>query len=292
MKKLVVICLVLSSFAILFPQHLPLQIGNQWHYEMISPGMNYAGIVVDEVTINGKIYFEIERRHYNTGELLETTYDRLDGDSAYYRIRNGPESLIINFNWPDGYTQVTQIDSNCISIRVLQIGSRNVWGFNTVSFNFWSGFWCIGMEDTLWALTPYSITRLFGSYWSGDGWLRGAIIEGITYGTLHPLPVELLSFTSSVVDNNVTLNWTTATETNNSGFSIERKKVFSPPSAVGNTEWESISFINGNGTTTETKSYSYKDENLYAGKYQYRLKQIDFDGTFEYSNTIEAEINP
>ncbi|MFZ1282444.1 MAG: T9SS type A sorting domain-containing protein [Ignavibacteriaceae bacterium] len=56
--------------------------------------------------------------------------------------------------------------------------------------------------------------------------------------------------------------------------------------------WENIGFINGNGTTTETKSYSYKDENLSAVKYQYRLKQIDFDGTFEYSNIVEAEILP
>ena len=52
-----------------------------------------------------------------------------------------------------------------------------------------------------------------------------------------------------------------------------------------------LGFINGNGTTTETKSYSHADENLTAGKYQYRLKQIDFDGTFEYSNTIEVDIN-
>ena len=53
-----------------------------------------------------------------------------------------------------------------------------------------------------------------------------------------------------------------------------------------------MGFVDGNGTTTETKSYTYKDENLSAEKYQYRLKQIDFDGTFEYSNIVEAEILP
>ena len=51
-----------------------------------------------------------------------------------------------------------------------------------------------------------------------------------------------------------------------------------------------IGFVNGHGTTTEPQTYFYKDENLPAGKYQYRLKQIDFDGTFEYSNIVEAEI--
>ena len=103
------------------------------------------------------------------------------------------------------------------------------------------------------------------------------------------VPVELLSFSSFVVDDDVTLNWTTATETNNSGFQVERSVI----STEGrNPSWEIVGFVNGNGTTTETKSYSYKDENLSAGKYQYRLKQIDFDGTFEYSNIIEAEILP
>ncbi len=102
------------------------------------------------------------------------------------------------------------------------------------------------------------------------------------------VPVELLSFSSSAVDDDVTLNWITATETNNSGFQIERRKTQDERSG----DWESIGFVNGNGTTTETKSYSYKDEILSAGKYQYRLKQIDFDGTFEYSNIVEAEILP
>jgi hypothetical protein len=56
-------------------------------------------------------------------------------------------------------------------------------------------------------------------------------------------------------------------------------------------EWKKIGFVNGNGTTIEQHSYSYNDQNLSAGKYQYRLKQIDFDGSFEYSNIVEVEIN-
>ncbi|HCY74642.1 MAG TPA: hypothetical protein DHV28_01860 [Ignavibacteriales bacterium] len=106
------------------------------------------------------------------------------------------------------------------------------------------------------------------------------------------VPVELTSFTSSINENNVRLSWQTATETNNAGFEIQREQVFSPQSSVGNERWKVISFINGNGTTTEPQSYSFVDKNLEAGKYQYRLKQIDFDGTFEYSDIIEAEINP
>jgi hypothetical protein len=104
------------------------------------------------------------------------------------------------------------------------------------------------------------------------------------------IPVELTSFTATVTPNSVSLSWQTATETNNSGFEIERSLIPNPFSK-GEGAFETIGFVPGFGTTTEPKSYSLTDENLSAGKYQYRLKQIDFDGTFEYSNTIEVEIN-
>ena len=108
------------------------------------------------------------------------------------------------------------------------------------------------------------------------------------------IPVELISFTSYVDGVNVTLNWRTATEINNMGFEIERKSPSPTPSLKEGTfeftDWKSVGFVNGNGTTTETKSYSFLDEGLSSGKYQYRLKQIDFDGSFDYSNIIDAEI--
>ncbi len=107
------------------------------------------------------------------------------------------------------------------------------------------------------------------------------------------IPVELISFTALIDINKVTLKWTTATETNNMGFNVERKQVSSPQSSEDNNIWETIGFINGSGTTTEIKLYSFLDEGLSSGKFQYRLKQIDFDGSFEYSNIIDAEIiNP
>lgn len=95
------------------------------------------------------------------------------------------------------------------------------------------------------------------------------------------IPVELTSFTASVQGNEITLNWSTATELNNQGFEIQKKSL--------NGEFEKIAFIAGFGTTSEPKSYSYKDINSLSGKVVYRLKQIDFDGSFEYSNSIEVD---
>jgi hypothetical protein len=83
------------------------------------------------------------------------------------------------------------------------------------------------------------------------------------------------------------LSWQTATETNSRGFEVERNE----KSEIGNQHWETIGIVPGFGTSTEHHSYSFVDENLSEGYYQYRLKQIDFDGSFEYSKIIEAEIN-
>lgn len=101
---------------------------------------------------------------------------------------------------------------------------------------------------------------------------------------LAMIPVELESFTASANENSVTLNWSTATETNNSGFSIERKTPL-------DERWIEVGFVPGFGTTTERKGYSFIDENLSMGSYSYRLKQIDFDGTAEYSNEVLAEVS-
>ena len=117
---------------------------------------------------------------------------------------------------------------------------------------------------------------------------RGIAVLTVTGSVV---PVELVSFSASTNGNSVNLNWSTSTETNNSGFSLERKQVYSPQSTVHNEEWNEIGFISGHGTTTETQSYSFVDENLASGKYHYRLKQIDFDGTFEYSNEVEVIVS-
>ena len=96
-----------------------------------------------------------------------------------------------------------------------------------------------------------------------------------------PLPVELTFFTAVAQGKKVVLNWVTTTETNNAGFSIERKFVGS--------EWQAVGFVNGMGTSNCTHSYAYSD-NVASGHYTYRLKQIDRDGRFEYGPVVEATV--
>lgn len=102
------------------------------------------------------------------------------------------------------------------------------------------------------------------------------------------VPVELVSFYGERGDVGVELNWVTVSEKNNLGFEIEK----SQKSNVKSQNWEKIGFVNGVGTTTQVSSYSFIDYEITQGTVFYRLKQIDLDGTFKYSDVIEIESLP
>jgi len=99
------------------------------------------------------------------------------------------------------------------------------------------------------------------------------------------VPVELTSFSAAVSGTVVTLNWETATETNNYGFEVEKRT-----NSVSD-DWKKIAFIRGNGTTLTPTAYSYSDQTA-PGIFLYRLKQIDMDGSVTYSKVVEADLSP
>src|SRR5574338_1321239 len=100
----------------------------------------------------------------------------------------------------------------------------------------------------------------------------------------YTLPVDLISFNALPSGNDVQLNWTTASEINNKGFDVERRQVSEQ------MQWKKIGFAPGFGTTAEPKSYSFTDNNVVSGIYTYRLKQIDFDGSYTYSKEVETDV--
>ncbi len=102
------------------------------------------------------------------------------------------------------------------------------------------------------------------------------------------LPVELKTFTARAQNNNVLLNWSTATESSNSGFEIERSTLINRQTQ--NNRFSQVGFVRGSGTITSQQNYSYRDTKVNSGKYEYRLKQIDLDGTIEYSRGVEVSV--
>jgi hypothetical protein len=134
---------------------------------------------------------------------------------------------------------------------------------------------------------------------SGDAWtnIGGTIIDGNFISTVpfssfsefalgtsdDPLlPVELSSFISVSSGRTIQLNWETKTEKNSDRFVIERKTI--------NAAWEIIGSVKASALSNSPKKYSYSDTKLQSGKYQFRLKMIDNDGSFSYSSITEAEV--
>jgi hypothetical protein len=105
----------------------------------------------------------------------------------------------------------------------------------------------------------------------------------IRRGTIASTPVELTSFNANINNSIVNLNWNTATETNNRGFEIQRKST--------TNDFITVAFVNGNGTATKPNNYSWS-ERLLSGIYSYRLKQVDYNGKFEYSKSVEVVVVP
>ena len=146
---------------------------------------------------------------------------------------------------------------------------------------------CALILDAHPSLTPMEVLQLLRSTATQSnnpdniyGW---GIINALSAINLIPVPVELTSFSAVYANGVVNVEWITATEINNYGFEIQRRSE--------NSEYQTIGFVNGNGTSTNRVTYNYVDKNLTKNKYYYRLKQIDFNGSFEYSYEILVDVN-
>ncbi len=134
-------------------------------------------------------------------------------------------------------------------------------------------------DKSFWIFNEYAINRGSPTTPPPEDGRWGTVYAHVPQSEL---PVELKSFTASVSKSDVLLDWSTATEINNQGFEIQRSKA--------ENEYEKIGYVPGHGTTTEIQTYSYTDSKITSGNYTYRLKQIDFNGTFEYSDAVAVEV--
>jgi endo-1,4-beta-D-glucanase Y len=138
--------------------------------------------------------------------------------------------------------------------------------------------------DSIYAENVNTYSSRWNYYNSSLKTLTLLVLTGNFINGQVALPVELVSFTASVDRREVYLRWTTSGELNNSGFEIERSSATGGVKGETSNEWKKIGFINGNGTSNETKNYSFTDRGLNTRRYNYRLKQVDYNGNFEYFN--------
>ena len=216
---------------------------------------NYNGQLTDQYGVHFRYESDLIGRFQN-----QIIYG---GDSLKY-IDNLP-GYIFNMIY-DNYLYVDSV--------LAADAAATAFAGNYSSTTYYNKFWELSKNFTidLYKKASYKITCVIYTAWINAG-----------AGTI---PVELTSFTANLSSNEVILNWTTATELNNHSFEIER--------STDKSNWRMIGFIEGHGSTTESQQYSFSDDlsDISSSKFYYRLKQIDFNGTFEYSDVIEVLISP
>ncbi|HZW38037.1 MAG TPA: T9SS type A sorting domain-containing protein [Ignavibacteriaceae bacterium] len=207
--------------------------------------MNTIGVFSDSVLVGMVIDFLTKGIYlsYDQG----STWQIIDSSSYQYYLQN-----VILFN--DDKNHLFLIDKG-ISDNQLMISSDTGKTFTYANF---TGYIAKIIYDD------------FNTIYLATG-------AGIYRTNYFATPVELISF-NAVVTDGIELNWSTASETNNKGFEVQR--------SYDNSNFISIGFVNGAGTSSENKSYSFVDKSLKPGTYFYRLKQIDFDGSYKYHKTI------
>ncbi len=207
--------------------------------------------------------FATQDLYYNN-----TACEILNGNLLVININGPTPSTQTNFN-----TRVAKIDNTALTHRLGRFrvsGVSNPAGYMGLEWKTVNQ----GVYTLIFSLEPFS------PFFSFE-----AVINAINPDN-EPLPVELTSFVAATKNNSVTLSWKTATETNNYGFEVERM--------ANNSNWSKIGFVSGSGNSNSPKDYSFTDNNLFGGgnKFYYRLRQVDNDGQYEYSDIVEAEVIP
>ena len=236
-------------------------------YLNVSPYYYFTGSL-DEVALYNVALSESEiLEHYNNGQA-GNGYNFINAPSNLVAVQSVGDTTNVDLTWND--------NSSNESAFVIQ---RALGEMDTATA--FTNIDTVAADVTVYTATTVSDTTTY-TYrvyaFNADSVSDFSNKAEIT----TPIPVELTSFTANIVNGKILINWQTATEMNNSGFSLERSE--------DNISFKEIAFIRGHGTTTNKSDYSYTDNSILSGKYYYRLKQVDLDGSFHYTASIEANL--
>lgn len=261
-----------------------------------------VALITNAVQVGGDfiIEYQIKGSNLSTAKTLASLNADLVYDSSAIRFV-GCSNWLSNLSTDSGYTKSVTNNYNSEwstkSIRIFAAGSNvNSDNANTVKgYDLPSAFTTVvrlkfvildvAKSVTISVKTLTNQAGLFSTLHNSPNTFD---INNITLSdpiniTEAPLPVTLMNFTHKINGNNVNLAWTTSMESNNKGFQIERMN-------VSEGSWKTIGFVAGAGNSNTENKYSFDDKKLNTGKYQYRMKQIDYNGNFSYKN-LNSEIN-
>jgi len=246
------------------------------------------------------VYFIDQNTGWAVGNLGNKLLKTTNGGNSWQWIWIPSSDFLLDIEFIDQNNGITVGENGRIltstdggdSWNIVQSGLNSF--FRDVEFSTLNEAWAVGyggaihyttdIGNTWHAHSSGTSTDLYSASFINElkGWVCGnnQLILHNTSG----VPVELVSFSAIQDENQILLSWITASETNNFGFEIERKIY---------DEWEVVGFVDGIGTTTELHYYSFIDniaEFNFADKLSYRLKQLDLDGTFNYSHEVEVMV--
>lgn len=249
---------------------------------VLDDGTNFGRLKL--ATTSNKSYLFPVGDTRSTDEYSPATINLTSGAnaSAYISVNlknqkdanNTSSNNYLNRAWFFNQTGLTSFNYN-INLTYLNsdvVGTESLMYFGKYDNGIWT---LLGQPNTSTNIFAYASLASFSTFTGGD---------------MGSLPVRLQSLSGAVSGRNANISWVTNSETNNSGFEVQRASIDQNGTA-GN--YQSIGFVKGSGTTTELKSYTFTDKNLNTGKYKYILKQTDYNGNSEYfelENIIEIGI--
>ena len=283
------------SLALFFSSHdAAAQFGNQ-PYMFVYDGKSY------ELVKTNLSWFDAADAAVQKGGVLAEINSQEEQDSIYYQVKNNAGIQSYQTSAPDGGgAGYVWLGGNDVATE-----GKWIWdgGYSGNGPQFWQGLSVshggspVGGLYSNWGNEPDN----FGTY--GQDAL-GLAISNLPYGTAsqwndisagnllyylieYPdiVPVEMSLFSATVFNDNVVLTWSTESETNNFGWNVERR--------AERGTWSTIGFIEGSGSTTGQRKYSFTDDaSALSGRIEYRLKQIDYDNTSAYSAILQVELSP
>jgi uncharacterized protein (TIGR02145 family) len=201
--------------------------------------------------------------------------------------------------WSDLSILKSNVGNNSNALKELGQGTGSGAGTNSSGFsallsgiNYHGSFNYLNVGGDWWTSTIYNETLAYNLQVANSSStiqghpvdiMAGYSIRCINDSSVSALPVELISFTASIVNNKVILNWNTATEINCLSYEVERKTFYS-------YTWQIIASIQASGNINSPRSYSYIDKNVNSGNYNYRLRIVDVNGTYKYSSIVDLEM--
>ncbi len=250
---------------------------NEWNPLALLTDGNFSALAAPKVPVS------IADTTMKSGELLDIPVmisSLMDLELKSYSMNLSFNPAVLQFNGVDTKATIASnwespiIQNNSGNLSITATGSTPLASAGALIY---LNFKVIGSDGSSTAISFSTMTFNSGQYL--------ADIKDGTVDVKGVVPVELSSFSANVVDKDVRLHWTTATESNNFGFFIHRTNDV-------NAEWQTIGFVSGKGTTTSPQTYVFVDTDVASRTWYYRLQQQDLDGHIFYSQTIEVQLLP